>query len=64
MGRALQSVVLTILSTVAVGGVVVASFYFAYLILLLIVLGLAAAGFWTFYNRPGNETWTRYEDSD
>lgn len=65
MGRLFLAIGKTVLVAVLVTGTVIASFYLAYLVLILIVIGIAGAVAWKFFNRPPPPVdWYRYEDSD
>jgi high-affinity Fe2+/Pb2+ permease len=63
MGRFLLAVVKTVLLVVLAGGAVIASFYFAYFLLFMIILGLVALIGWYFFNREPSVDWYKYEDS-
>jgi hypothetical protein len=63
MGRELFVIVKTILTAVIVCGMVIASFYFAYLLLILLILG-AVSALAHRYNTRSERQWFKYEDSD
>jgi hypothetical protein len=62
MGRTFLAIGKTILTVVIAAGMVIASFYFAYLLLILIVMIAVGTIAWFIYNRE--EVWLEYEDSD
>jgi hypothetical protein len=62
MGRELFVIVKTILMAVIVAGMVIASFYFAYLLLILLILGTVYAVAHRFNTRE-ERRWFKYEDS-
>jgi hypothetical protein len=64
MGRLLAALVKTILTVVIAAGCVIASFYFAYLILVLLLMGIVGFIAWKFFNRKEKIDWFRYEDYD
>lgn len=64
MGRFLLSVVKTLLAVVLAVGTVIASFYFAYLLLILIIAGVVGAIAWFYFNKEEAIHWLKYEDSD
>ncbi len=62
MGRTLIALVKTVLAVVIAAGTVIASFYFAYLLLILIVMGLVGTLAWHIFMK--DENWFEYEDYD
>ncbi len=62
MGRSLVAIGKTILTVVTVGGMVIASFYFAYLLLVLVVIAIVGTLSWFYYNREEKVDWYKYED--
>ena len=64
MGRILIALVKTVLFAVIATGTVIASFYFAYFILILIVLGGFSSIAWFIFNREEVINWFEYEDYD
>jgi hypothetical protein len=64
MGRTLLAIIKTVLAVVIAAGAVIASFYFAYLLLVLIVMGLVASVAWFIFNREEVINWFEYEDLD
>lgn len=52
------------LTVIAVAGMVIASFYFAYLLLVLVVIVIVGTIAWYFFNRDMKVDWYKYEDSD
>ena len=62
MGRSFLALGKTILTVVVVAGMVIASFYFAYLLLILIIVGIVGAISWFHYNRQEKVDWYKYED--
>lgn len=64
MGRLFLSLGKTILTVVLIAGMVIASFYFAYLLLVLIVVAVVGTVAWFYYNREPAVNWYGYEDSD
>ncbi len=64
MGRALRALLKTILAVVITVGCVIASFYFAYLILILIIIGCVGTVAWHFFSREEKINWFEYEDYD
>jgi hypothetical protein len=64
MGRTFLAIGKTILTVVIAAGMVIASFYFAYLLLILIVMIAVGTIAWFIYNREEVIDWLEYEDSD
>jgi hypothetical protein len=64
MGRFLLAVGKTTLVVVLATGAVIASFYFAYLLLVLVVAGTIGAIGWYVFNREEDVDWFKYEDPD
>ncbi|MEE8598623.1 MAG: hypothetical protein V3S69_03800 [Dehalococcoidales bacterium] len=64
MGRFLLAVGKTILTIVVIVGMVIASFYFAYLLIIIVVAGVVGAISWFIFNREETAEWLKYEDSD
>jgi len=64
MGRLFLAAGKTVLIVVMAVGSVIASFYFAYLLLILIFGGAIAAIAWHYFNKEPSLDWYRYEDSD
>jgi len=64
MGRTLLILVKTILTAVIVCGMVIASFYFAYLLLILLVLGVVGALTYFYSSRETVSAWFEYEDTE
>jgi len=62
MGRILAAIVKTILTVVIAAGCVIASFYFAYLILVLLLMGIVGIIAWKFFSRKPKTDWFKYED--
>jgi len=62
VGRILIALVKTVLAVVIAAGTVIASFYFAYLLLILIVMGLVGAIAWHYFMREESIDWFEYED--
>lgn len=62
MGRGLLVAVKTILTTVIAGAMVIASFYSAYLILLLLVMGIVSSIAYLFYSWKDKVNWFDYKD--
>jgi hypothetical protein len=64
MGRILSALVKTVLVVVITAGAFIASFYFAYLLLILLVMGVVGTLAWNFFNREERINWFKYEDTD
>ncbi len=62
MGRTLLALLKTVLAVVITVGAVIASFYFAYLILILIIVGIVGTVAWHFFSREEKINWFKYED--
>ena len=62
MGRILAALVKTVLAVVIAAGTVIASFYFAYLLLILIVMCIVGAIAWKIFIREEKFDWSQYED--
>ena len=62
MGRILAALVKTVLAVVIAAGTVIASFYCAYLLLILIVMGIVGAIAWSIFSREEIVNWFEYED--
>jgi len=62
VGRILIALVKTILAVVIAVGTVIASFYFAYLLLILIIMGVVGAIAWHIFIREEKIDWFEYED--
>lgn len=60
--RALLAIGKTALVVVLVTGAVIASFYFAYLLLILIVMGVVGAIAWMIFTKEEKVNWFEYED--
>jgi len=61
MGRILAALVKTVLAVVIAAGSVIASFYFAYIILILILMGIVGSIAWHIFMREEGINW-KYED--
>ena len=64
MGRILLAVVKTVLTVVIAVGTVIASFYLAYLILIIILICSVGAIAWHYFSKEEKIDWFEYEDSD
>lgn len=62
MGRILIALVKTVLAVVIATGTVIASFYFAYLLLVLIIMCAVGAIAWHYFIREEKIDWFEYED--
>jgi len=62
VGRILAALVKTVLAVVIAAGTVIASFYFAYLLLVLILICGVGAVAWHIFMREEKIDWFEYED--
>lgn len=63
MGGWLLPLFKTMLTVIVTGALVIAAFYFAYVLLVLVIMGCVGAVAYAFYNRERIKSWLD-EDSD
>lgn len=64
MGRELLAVVKALLTAIIVCGAAIASFYFAYLLLVFLILGGVGLLAYLYHSRDTISDWFEYEDSE
>lgn len=64
MGHQLVAILKTLIVVILIGSAIIASFYFAYVLIVLLVVGVVGTIAYCIFNRKESIDWYDYKDDD